>query len=114
MADVTRIDLFRSGNASSAQLSRPRVDLPNPDLEIFLVSSVVWVRAGTGGVSTWERPSPTWRGRTWRLPAGVPIPDELVVTNDMPGHWLWEPSRDMPLAQYVSALESVNAHFIRV
>lgn len=74
----------------------------------------MWVKANTGGVSTWDTPNAAWRGPTWRLPLGSQYPDELLPTNDAPGHWSWEPSRDMLLVEYVTALEAVNALFVKV
>ena len=115
---ATQIDLFRSGNATSAQLARLRLHptVPDPDVETYTdpSSSDEWVKASSGGVSTWEQIDPSWRGRPWRLPYGAQYPDELRLSTDAPGHWLWEPSRDMPLAEYVAALEAVNAQFQRV
>jgi hypothetical protein len=109
---VTSIDLFRSGNASSARLSSPRLAGADPDVETYAhPSGDRWVRANTGGVSTWDVPEPAWRGKVWRLAAGSGFPDELVLNNDGPGHWAWEPSRDMPLADYLAALQAVNVLF---
>jgi hypothetical protein len=85
------------------------------DIETYSdASGVIWVRANSGGASTWQTPDPNWRGPAWRLPARTTISDELVLKNDEPGHWVWEPSRDMPLADYQAALEQVNDLFRRI
>lgn len=113
MPAATQIDLFRSGNSGSAQMARVRLTGADPDVEVFLAAGDQWVRAGSGGVSTFETPQ-NWRGPTWILHAGSDIPDELVIRNDVPGHWMWEPSRDMLLADYVAALEKMNGWFVKV
>jgi hypothetical protein len=114
----TQLELFRSGNANSARLHMLRLpsNHPRPEIETFIEAATgdEWVRANTGGASTDEAADPNWRGPAHRLPAGTDYPDELGLTLDGPGHWLWEPSRDMPLVDYVNALETVNGHFQKV
>lgn len=113
MPAATHTDLYRSGNAGSAQLSRLRLNIANSDVETYRIGAEVWVRAGTGGVSTFDRPQ-AWRGPTWRLPAGTDLPDELVLRSDISGHWTVEPARDMRLSEYEAALETLNARFVRL
>jgi|SRR6185437_6386499 hypothetical protein len=110
---ATHLDLFRSGNAGSAQLSRVRLNVPDPDIETFLVDTETWVRARSGGVSTYDAPQPSWRGPAWRLPAKTTIPAGIEIRSDAPGHWMWEAARDMPLDEYVAALEQINVLFAR-
>lgn len=49
-----------------------------------------------------------------RLPVGSPFPDELRLWEDDPGHYIWEPAMNMPLANYVSVLASVVPLFVKV
>jgi hypothetical protein len=65
-------------------------------------------------VSTSDVIDPAWRGPAWKLSAGAIFPDELVVINDGPNHWAWEPSRNMPLVEFVEALEKVDDQFQKV
>jgi len=115
---ATKVELFRSGNRSSANLHKPRLPgkHPRPEIDTFTDPKTgdEWVRANTGGVSTDEEVDPDWLGTPHRLPADITIPDELVLTPDGPGHWLWEPSKDMPLIDYLHALETINGQFEKV
>jgi hypothetical protein len=72
------------------------------------------VKANGKGVSTSDAPDPAWTGKLWHLPAGSTFSDRLRVWEDEPGHWVWEPVTDMPLANYQVALASANAQFVRV
>jgi hypothetical protein len=85
------------------------------DVTIYTNSGVDWVKATTGGISTYEKIDPTLNGRWWRLPKGSAYDDRvLAVVNDQGDHWSWEPVHDMPLASYRAALAAVNARFIKV
>lgn len=107
----TPVELFRAGNAGSARLDHVRAN----DALIFDVNGTPWVKGGVGGVSTQERVDPAFGGRWWRLPAGSPYDDRLLfVVNDEDEHWAWQPSRDMPLANFRAALAAVSARFIKV
>jgi len=108
---TTLIDLFRSGNASSARLDRVRTD-PNGDVDTF-VDAVgdVWVRSNHKGMSSASSPEPSWRGAIWRLRRGHVYSGLLIVWEDDPGHWVWQPVRDMLLSNYVDALRQSNARF---
>jgi hypothetical protein len=109
---TTSIDLYRSGNASGAQLDKVRISEvdtrtdPNGD---------TWVLAINGkGVSTWDSLDPTWRGKPWRLPASSPYDDHLLlVWEDEPGHWTWAPAHDMILGDYQVALSQVSVLFVK-
>lgn len=108
---TTGIDLFRAGNAGCARLDRVR----SSDLVIYKINGVDWVRAGTGGVSTWDAVDRSLNGPWWRLPAGSTYNDTaLVLVNDHANHWSWQPRFDMARATYEAALAAVNANFIRV
>ncbi|MER2251646.1 hypothetical protein ABS772_17150 [Methylorubrum podarium] len=94
------------GNAAGARLDHVRP----VDLAHFHVGGVVWVRAGTGGISTFANPRQD-RGRWWRLPAGYDYGPLLLVENDHGDHWSWEPGVDMPLSDYRSLLMQANLRF---
>ncbi len=101
MRAITPVELFRAGNASSARLSQVRPD----DVDIYDVNGIQWVRGRIGGVSTYESITPTLNGRWWRLPKGSNYDDRLLLlANDEDDHWAWQPSKDMPLADYRAAL----------
>jgi hypothetical protein len=90
---ATSVDLFRSGNATSARLAHVRIKIADPDVDIDIdASGDVWVLANGKGVSTWDSADPGWSGKPWRLPAGSAYSDQLVVWCDSPGHWVWEPT----------------------
>ena len=48
------------------------------------------------------------------MPAGVAYSGDLTLWNDMPGHWVFVPVRDILLSDYVAALAAVNAQFVKV
>jgi hypothetical protein len=112
---ITSIELFRSGNSSSCLLERVRIQGANPDVDVYNKGSgSVWVRSNGLGVSTWDLIDPTWSGKPWRLPVGSAYPDCLRVWNDDPNHWVWEPFIDMPLSDYVAALQDASSRFLKV
>jgi hypothetical protein len=85
------------------------------DVQVYADSrSELWVKAFSGGVSTWDAPDPTWSGKVWRAPAGSPVPVGLMVWTDGGGHWLWGPAVDMRYSDCCQALEHANALFSRV
>jgi hypothetical protein len=110
----TPIELFRSGNSSSARLDNVRINVANPDVDIFAdATGTIWIKANGKGVSTWDAADPNWR-KAWCLPAGSSISDHLLVWQDSPGHWVWEPMTNMPLAHYLADLASASAQFVPV
>lgn len=111
---VTAVDLFRSGNATSARLSHVRIKVADPDVDIHTdASGDVWVLANGKGVSTWDAVDPGWSGKPWKLPVGSPYSDQLVVWCDSPGHWVWEPAQTMRLSDYQALLIAAEANFVR-
>jgi hypothetical protein len=111
---LTAVELYRSGNASGPRL-RPRLadTVPDPDIETETDSSGnVIVKSQSGGLSVWEQPGPNWT-RVWALPAGSSYPAELLIWPDGPPHWLIAPTSDMPLADYVAALDVLARSFVR-
>jgi len=111
---TTPIELFRSGNSRSARLDSVRINGVNPDVDVRTDHvGAVWVVANGKGVSTWDTPDLAW-GKTWRLPVGSAYSNTLLVWNDDPGHWVWEPVHDMLLSDYQAALANANVKFLRV
>lgn len=83
------------------------------DIEVYDVSGEMWVRAGTGGISTFAVPGQL-RGTLWRLDAGYNYGDLLLVWNDSGQHWSWEPNKDMSLIAFEAALRETHTAFTRV
>jgi hypothetical protein len=50
--------------------------------------------------------------RWWTLRANSQYSSLLVVRNDHGKHWVWEPVTDMPLADYLAALQDLNKRFV--
>jgi hypothetical protein len=112
---TTPLDLFRSGNASSARLDNLRLYSSSPDVDVWPdPTGQSWITANGKGPSLWDAPDPSWRGKPWRLPAGSSYSNELALWNDMPGHWVFTPVRDMLLSVYATALRGVNLQFVKV
>jgi hypothetical protein len=114
---VTSLDLFRSGSSTRANLDNVRTATvtADPDVDTYFdANGTELVQANGKGVSTEDSPKTTWRGPAWRLPRGSWYSDNLVVWNDIPGHWTWAPARDMPLDDYKAALRLANTNFVKV
>lgn len=111
---VAPVDLYRNGNASSARLDHVRISGPTRDVDTYDQNGITWVRANGKGVSSEGSPDPNWNGKPWRFDAGLSFPDSLRLFPDDPGHWVWEPVQDMPLASYQDALAIANANFVKV
>jgi hypothetical protein len=112
---ATVVELFRSGNATSARLSHVRTNIADPDVDTYAdTSGAIWVAANGKGVSTWDAIDPGWSGKPWRLPVGSPYSNRLLVWEDSPGHWVWEPSDPMPLLEFVTLLDAAGQHFVPV
>ena len=95
---ATPIDPYKMGNASGPQMDKIRLKEPNPDIDHETrVNGVVWVKANSGGVSTWEAPKACIRGKAWRIPAGTVFSDRLRLWNDL------------PLTEFVSDLAAINS-----
>jgi hypothetical protein len=105
----TTIDLYRRGSSSSPRLDHVRV---GKDIDSFERDSMLWVRARSGGVSTFSRPG--FGQHWWRLPQGYIYPEALYVVNDHGNHYNWEPNVDMSLANYIMLLAAVHPYFIKM
>jgi hypothetical protein len=57
-----------------------------------------------------QGPGKNW----WLLPAGSDYPDDLLVVNDHGNHYNWEPKVDLPLADFLRLLASVEPAFRQV
>jgi hypothetical protein len=104
-AGTTTVVLYRLGNGSSPRMDNVRAK----DVAQYQHNGAVWIRHGTGGIST----SQTKAGvkNEWTLPARSPYSDELLLHNDHGDHWSWEPKHDMPLQHFVDLLNQAGAHF---
>lgn len=112
---ITPVDLFRSGNTTSARLDQIRTTGASADVDTITDrAGDVWVIANGKGASTSDAADPGWRGRPWMLPKGHIYSALLLVWNDDPGHWVWQPTHNMLLSDYVDALKLSNLHFIRL
>lgn len=108
---VTSIDLYRSGNSTSARLNKIRPK----DVDIYSDGSGnIWVKANGKGVSTESFADPGWSGKPWKLHQGHIYSSDLNVWEDSPGHWLWAPARDMLMSDYEAALTQSNGQFVKV
>lgn len=85
-----------------------------PDIDTYLVSGVVWVKANGGGVSLFDVlgvPNKKWT--YYRLPAGSPIPVGLVILKDnynpkhKATHYTICPYWDMPLKNFLMLLDQL-------
>jgi hypothetical protein len=107
----TPVDLWRLGVANSPRLDNPRVP-PRPpgasiDIQTYERNGAVWVRAGSGGISTFDGINPKLNGTDWwKIPQNSPIPAGLQVSrNHMDRttgltHYRVEPQFDMPLQNF--------------
>lgn len=113
----TKVDLYRNGNASGPRMTHIRTNLSHPvnfDVEAEIdPSGAIWVKVNSGGLSTWELPTPTW-DKVWKLPAHSNFPTSLKVWNDAPGHWSWDPASKMSLHDFRMALSIVEGLFTRI
>jgi hypothetical protein len=107
---TTSVDLFRGGTSGSPQLDRVRVP---KDISTFYRNGLLYVKAGTGGVSVLEKPLSVGKW-WWRLPAKTLYSGYLHLVHDHTGHWQWEPSFDMSLTEYRAELAALNPFFIRL
>lgn len=105
----TTTDLYRRGSASSPRMDHVRV---GKDIYSFESDGMLWVRARSGGVSTFSKQG--FGQHWWRLPRGYIYPDILYVVNDHGNHYNGEPNVDMPLAEYVALLAAVHPHCLKV
>ncbi|MEB3179080.1 MAG: hypothetical protein VKL59_08650 [Nostocaceae cyanobacterium] len=111
----TPIALYRQGNAHSSRMDNVR---PNKDVATYEDNGQVWVMTtltdgkSLGGVSTFATPG--YGKNWWKLEPGADIPDELELVNDHDNHWLWKPSKTMPIDEYKAALRKIGTSFYKV
>jgi hypothetical protein len=111
----TPVALYRQGNASSPRMDNVR---PNKDITVYEQQGELWVMLTLEkarlpeGISTFDTPG---SGKNWwKLEIGTDIPPELELVNDRPGHWLFQPSRPMPLVQYKEFLHLIGTLFYKL
>lgn len=111
---VTSLTLFRSGNATNARLDKVRTQGPARDVDTRTdTAGTLWVIANGKGMSTIDAADSGWSGIPWKLLQGHSYSNLLLVWNDAPGHWVWQPAQDMPLSEYVDALSLSNGQFVK-
>lgn len=111
----TPVSLYRQGNANTPRMDNVR---PNKDIATYEESDRAWVMTtladgkSPGGISTFatQGAGKNW----WKLDPGTDIPQELELVNDRDNHWLWKPSKAMPLDEYKAALRLIGACFYKV
>lgn len=110
----TPIALYRAGKNSGPRLEH--FSTANPEIVVQSRAGIAWVLGPRqGGASTVAAPISLNNVVWYVLPAGTTYDDaELFLWTDYPGHWSWEPARDMQLAAYSAALAALNPEFIRV
>lgn len=106
---LTKTNLYRLGNATSPRLNNVRVGI---DILTYENNGVAWVRANSGGVSTFSQAS--GNKNEWRLNSGYPYSFNLNVVNDHGNHYNWQPNQDMPLTDFITLLTAVNPAFTKI
>jgi len=112
LAGTTTVALYRLGNGSGPRLDAVRsmkTGHAKDDVVVFGKDGKHWVKAGSGGISTFS--TAQRKKDEWVLNRGASYPETLKLVNDHGSHWSWEPSADMPLDDYKTALHAVGAHF---
>jgi hypothetical protein len=111
----TLIPLYRQGNATSPRMDNVR---PDKDIVTFEEKGMIWVMTtladgiSPGGISTFANPG---RGKNWwKLDFGIDIVPELKLVNDRENHWLWQPSKTMPIDDYKAALKQLGELFYKI
>lgn len=105
----TPCDLYRAGGVNAG----PKMENVRPgDVTIFTRNSADYVKARSGGVSTWDSPDPTLGGRWWVMEKDADYDDNLLFLNpDGTGHYAWEPNVDMLVSDYEAILARLNGKF---
>jgi hypothetical protein len=104
--------VFRLGNASTPKLSNIR---PH-DVDLTKVNDVVVVVANNAGVSVFNEQGLAERdmsGWVWQFNATTPMPQDLKLVHDRPGHYTNAPTVNMPLDKYKGLLEELRMKAFR-
>jgi hypothetical protein len=115
LAGTTSVDLFRTGNTTSARMENVRTGVPPQtavDVQTVAEGGIVFVLPNTGGISTLTSAS-ALGAPVWKIPKGTTYPDTLKVWNDKTGHWQWAPASKMKMADYQAALATINPKAIK-
>lgn len=117
-AGTLEFDLYRSGNATTAQMDKIRTkDTPNVkriDVDTYVKDGVVWVKANNKGISTQSTKPPATEKNWWVAPKGTAYSDKLKLHNDHTDHYMWVPKSDMPLSEYDKLMKQVNVKFTKI
>jgi hypothetical protein len=77
------------------------------------VNNEDWVLPRSGGVSLRSQPAGL-SGPWYRLPGNTEYDDAVLLLTNRRGHWLFQATRLIRLADYRAALGDLNKEFIRV
>ena len=102
-----QVDLFRVGNKESPRIDKVRV---NKDVDVYERNGSLMVRANGKGISLFteeEIQQTRFEGWAWRIPRGTPIPSDLWLFNDHPGHFMICPISDMSVDEYKALLSRI-------
>lgn len=117
--DITPVDLWRLGTKNSPRLDKPRIPPRDGsvDIQTFENGGEIWVKAGAGGISTFDKINLRLNGdHWWKIPAGTEIPLGLKITKNHRDkalgvtHYRIEPRHDMPLSKFVNLLQRLTTH----
>lgn len=116
--DVTPTDLWRLGTQNSPRLDKPRLPPRSGtvDIHTFVSGGETWVKAGSGGISTFDKINRRLNGdHWWKIPSGTKMPFGLKVTKNYKDralgitHYRIEPRHDMSLAKFISLLTMLTS-----
>lgn len=117
--EIIPIDLWRLGTKISPRLDKPRIPPRDGsvDIQTFEFGGTTWVKAGTGGISTFDKINLRLNGdHWWKIPAGTEIPAGLKVTKNHKDralgitHYRIEPIYNMPLPTFIRLLQTLSSH----
>ena len=112
LAGTITVALYRLGNSSGPRMDAVRstkTGHAKDDVIVYDKDGKHWVKAGSGGISTFSKAQR--KKDEWVLEKGASYPETLKLVNDHGMHWSWESAMDMPLDDYKAALRTVGAHF---
>lgn len=116
------VELWRAGSENDPDFHKLRLPPRPPGKSVDIipyphpVTKEPWVRALSGGASTFDGPHPEFRrGWWWIVPKGTAIPLGLAITkqsyNPKTGvtHYTVAPGKDMPLKEFIDLLKNLKA-----
>ena len=103
--DYLAEDLYRLGNATTPKLDHVRTE-GSKDVDTYLQSGLLMVRANGRGVSLLTEAGAASRGDVWLwiIPKSTSMPPGLALHNDARDHYHLCPAFDMTLDEYRALL----------